>query len=571
MDTKIKHILFALLAIPFLGHSAKAPDFTVTDYNNKVHQLYADYLNKDKVVVIKFFFVGCPPCATVAPYVQQAYSRWNSGKSDVEFLQVSTMKGDMNSSVKNYSVGKGLTFPGVGFDGGAQIIYDQYRTGNFGPWYGTPTFVVIAPNGEVDYNVNMSAGNPYGLDTAISRALRLNNNGGGGGGNECTRKFEVKTITQVKPLGYYVVDLINGNQSQEIIDGKYNCEFQLPQDLNGYYVTAFTNLYIEPITNITTADIVHVQRHILGLKPFNNLQLAIADVNRSTTVTAADVSDIRKLILGVTNKFKNLTESYAVIHDPKSTDRSKMSNRVLLSKLLDSTDVNEFGVGQYGDVSSNILLKDGRLITRSDKKIELYTKVTRLPDGRFEHKVFSRHSIEIDAFQMSFSDPNNAFNDILLSAPLKEELEFEFAENDFQLKLLASSKSGRSVLVSANDVLFSLISNDDQALKLASNSIFVQEFILSETDIVHQIELDHEVTAQDQNILLYSSGNGIIHVNSQKKLSRIDVFDILGRPVLMKKINENAFQINELLRSLCFIKLTFSDNSTSIRSFILEN
>lgn len=569
MDTKIRHIFLVFLAFPFWGQSAKAPDFTVTDFNNKVHQLYADYLNKDKVVVIKFFFIGCPPCATIAPYVQQAYTRWNSGNSEVEFLQVSTLKSDMNSSVKNYSIGKGLTFPGVGFDGGAQIIYDQYRTGNFGPWYGTPTFVVIAPNGEVDYNVNMSAGNPYGLDTAISRALRLNNNGGGGGGgNECTRKFEVQTITQVKPLGYYVIDRINGNPSQEIVDGKYNCEFQLPQDLNGYYVTAFTNLYIEPITNITTADIVHVQRHILGLKSLNNLQLAIADVNRSTTVTAADVSDIRKLILGVTNKFKNLTESYAVIHDPKSMDRLKMTNSVLLSKLLDSTEVNEFGIGQYGDVSSNILLKDGGLITRSDKKIELYTIVFKLPDGRYEHKVCSKYSMHLDAFQLSFDDYFRHLNDIYLPVSLDDKLDLDFALNDRQLKLIATSKSGNSVLISPNEVLFSVISKDKQDLRLSSHASFAPEFILGETEVLQQVVLEHNRSAERLNPLVFHSGKGNILVQTEKDLISISVYDILGRPVVVHKINDRAFQAEETIRGLHLVLLNFADHSTSIQSIL---
>ena len=74
----MKYFYF-LFFLPILVFGAKAPDFTITDYKNKVHNLYADYLDKDKVVVIKFFFVDCPPCNTLAPYVQTAYNRWGGG------------------------------------------------------------------------------------------------------------------------------------------------------------------------------------------------------------------------------------------------------------------------------------------------------------------------------------------------------------------------------------------------------------------------------------------------------------------------------------------------------------
>ncbi|MBK8955831.1 MAG: T9SS type A sorting domain-containing protein [Saprospiraceae bacterium] len=55
---------------------------------------------------------------------------------------------------------------------------------------------------------------------------------------------------------------------------------------------------------VTTADIVKIQRHILGIEDLNSpYKLIAADVNLSKSVTASDISDIRKLILGVTNAF----------------------------------------------------------------------------------------------------------------------------------------------------------------------------------------------------------------------------------------------------------------------------
>ncbi len=60
----------------------------------------------------------------------------------------------------------------------------------------------------------------------------------------------------------------------------------------------------DPLNGVTTADIVKIQRHILGIETLNSpYKMIAADVNTSNTITAADVSEIRKLILGINSKF----------------------------------------------------------------------------------------------------------------------------------------------------------------------------------------------------------------------------------------------------------------------------
>ncbi|HEX5625319.1 MAG TPA: redoxin domain-containing protein, partial [Saprospiraceae bacterium] len=398
MSAKIFLTSGMLFLFGFIAQAAKAPDFTVTDYNNKVHKLYQDYLNKDKVMVIKFFFIGCPPCASVAPYVQSAYERWGSGSGKVEFLQISTMRGDFNSGVKSYSQGKGLTFPGVGFDGGAQAVLSPYSSGTFGPWYGTPTFVVIAPDGEVNYNVPMSAGNPSALDTAIARALRSGSGGGGG----CSNAFSVKTVTSLQPETYYVIDYLNGNPAKEIKTGVYNCEFTLPQNIDGHYVVPQMNRSEPAANGVTTADIVFMQRHILHLDTMNNLQQLVSDVNNSSTITAADVSEVRKLVLGVTDRFSKLAKSFVVVHNPASRS-GLISERVLIKDLIAKSTTNEFGVGKYGDVNGAKLFAGEEIQNRSAKSVDFQVERISRPDGLFEHRFYLDPNERLSSFQLALS------------------------------------------------------------------------------------------------------------------------------------------------------------------------
>ena len=62
------------------------------------------------------------------------------------------------------------------------------------------------------------------------------------------------------------------------------------------------------VYNVTTMDLLVTQRHILGLQPFTNpLQFLAADVNNDKKITASDLVQMRKIILGVDEYYKHNT------------------------------------------------------------------------------------------------------------------------------------------------------------------------------------------------------------------------------------------------------------------------
>jgi hypothetical protein len=69
----------------------------------------------------------------------------------------------------------------------------------------------------------------------------------------------------------------------------------------------------DALNGVTTADIVKIQRHILGQETMQSpYQWIAADVNNSASITASDISEIRKLVLGVTHEFDKM-ESWTFI------------------------------------------------------------------------------------------------------------------------------------------------------------------------------------------------------------------------------------------------------------------
>ena len=62
------------------------------------------------------------------------------------------------------------------------------------------------------------------------------------------------------------------------------------------------------INGVSTLDLVMIQRHLLGIEKLNSpYKLIAADVNKDGKVTASDLTELRKLILGTNAVFTNNT------------------------------------------------------------------------------------------------------------------------------------------------------------------------------------------------------------------------------------------------------------------------
>jgi hypothetical protein len=60
------------------------------------------------------------------------------------------------------------------------------------------------------------------------------------------------------------------------------------------------------LNGVSTIDLVHIQRHILGVSKLNSpYKLIAADINNDSKVTASDLVALRRAILGVTTDFPN--------------------------------------------------------------------------------------------------------------------------------------------------------------------------------------------------------------------------------------------------------------------------
>lgn len=153
----MKQIYLSLLILLFTLQFAiaqQAPDFTITDIHGEEHSLYADYLDQGKTVVLDLFFVDCPPCNALMPFLTESYAKWGSGSADVEFISLTgdPYNTDDNPYVQAFEDMHGTSWPTASNEGNGPQSQQTYADGDFGPFYGYPTLVVIAPDGSVQFD-----------------------------------------------------------------------------------------------------------------------------------------------------------------------------------------------------------------------------------------------------------------------------------------------------------------------------------------------------------------------------------------------------------------------------------
>jgi hypothetical protein len=123
---------------------------------------------------------------------------------------------------------------------------------------------------------------------------------------------------------------------------------------------------------VSTLDLVMIQRHILGLKKLESpYKLIAADVNKDAKITAVDLTELRKVVLGTTLSFPN-NESWRFV-DKKynfqnpSTAYAEAFPEVNYIPNFEQ-DVNiDFTAIKVGDVNGNVVAnaQDGNIENRS--------------------------------------------------------------------------------------------------------------------------------------------------------------------------------------------------------------
>lgn len=143
------------------------------------------------------------------------------------------------------------------------------------------------------------------------------------------------------------------NEMMTAADGHY--EFSLAKNGN-YTVTPEKN--DNPLNGVSTFDLVLISKHILGITPFDSpYKYIAADVNKSGSITAFDMVQLRQVILNIKTEFPNnqswrfVDKAYTFANENPITER--FAETISIDNLTEDNMHRDFVGIKVGDINGN--------------------------------------------------------------------------------------------------------------------------------------------------------------------------------------------------------------------------
>lgn len=231
----------------------------------------------------------------------------------------------------------------------------------------------------------------------------------------------------------------------------------------------------DPMNGVSTQDLVLIQRHILGTTTLTSpYKIIAADVDNNKDITALDLLELRKLILGVYDKLPNNTSWRFV---PKSFDFNGIStplNAGFPEKLdisnLTKDELNKDFVGiKIGDLNSSVVPHSllGAEVRESAGILKLRIADRELKAGEEATIDFTADNFaNIEGFQYSLNISGLVVKDIKAGALKIDATNFGMTKmGQGYITNSWNEKDGKSV--SKGEVLFSLKVKAGKAVTLS--------------------------------------------------------------------------------------------------------
>ena len=307
------------------------------------------------------------------------------------------------------------------------------------------------------------------------------------------------------------------------------------------------------ITNgVTTYDIVLLQKHILGISEIKDpFKLMAADVNKTNNLTARDISEIRKVILGVSSQFSGVPIWQFVDKRFKYNQQvgwTNAPNKILSSSLNGIyTDVDFVGI-KSGDIDQSANFGNQNGIVRQNE-----TRTWKLIKEENNHRVavVSTQKQLISGFQLALQlGSTQAYN--LESGKIQVQAD-DYLELQQQLRISWAAKS--DVSVEKDDVLFYIKSSGSSIPSFELSEIWMPAQVYDAAGNQYSIKLipNEEYQEKIGSLVLYQNTpnpfslsttiNFEINVDCEAKL---EVFSMTGKKVLSRLMQAKA-GINPLI------------------------
>ncbi len=399
----------------------------------------------------------------------------------------------------------------------------------------------------------------------------------------CTTYIIIQDNMGVCPEGGNLTGTITGNVSTETSDNVLDVNVELdgttllPINTNQAGMYTFPampvggNYIVEPNKNndfkngVSTLDLVQMQKHLLGIKKLESpYKMIAADANNSKSITAIDLIELRKLILGIYSELPNNTswrfvDKNYTFPDPYNPWEQVWPESVTLNPLsLGMNHADFYGI-KIGDVNNTVKANALSVVSRGSGDIlDLVIDDRQVFSGEtFEVPVFAGTSHYLEGLQFTFDMSSG-----LVVVGVKGGVMDVTAENFAWLgnrTLSTSWNKAEGLVVDPSQSLFTLVLHAGNDSKLSQSISIVSSPTLPEVYTTDSGIMDLGLSFRGSDLysfeLLQNEPNPftgrtqIGYIIPETGEVTLKLFDLAGRQLFIETVNGvkglNKVEINK--------------------------
>lgn len=347
----------------------------------------------------------------------------------------------------------------------------------------------------------------------------------------------------------------------------------------------------DPMNGVSTLDLVLIQRHILSIAELTNAHDFIAaDVNKDARITASDLVELRKLILGVSSEFSNNNSwrflDAATIFPAGEYPLDVKFNESYTIDQLNSDMVVDFTSIKVGDVNGSVKtnVRSNNSEPRSANDLEIFTNNVKFAVGE-EITVpltVENESLMGAQFTVNFDASKFTFTGI-------EDGELNVSEDNFGMSYLNEGRItfswNTSSEINVNELFklkfVALIEGElDNNIAITSDITNAEAYDINNDvmDVTFRTKGGNNGLALYQNIPNPFTNNTMISFNMPSKgQANLSILDVTGKIVYSNTnsyeagVNNVTINRNDLnLSGIMYYQLTVNNETLVKKMVVIE-
>jgi len=363
-----------------------------------------------------------------------------------------------------------------------------------------------------------------------------------------------------------VTVLLDGSEKESLSTNEGMYLFDAVAQGENYII--IPNKNDDMMNGISTIDLVMIQRHILGVEKITSpYRLIAADVNKDAKVSAADLIDLRKVILGTQASFTNnkswrFVDKAYTFQDPSFAFAEAFPEVYTITQLSAAMTV-DFTAIKVGDINGDVEANANstKAATRSNNALVLTTgNQTYTSNQNIVVPVTVVENAEVSGFQFTVEFDKDQFNLVAVNSTLPSITDYNFGlTNLSEGKVTMSYSTNKFISLAEGTEVFTLTLRAKRDGQLAEamqigSTITRAEAYTNNLEVM-KVNFDVETRMANVTTLFQNTPNpfrsmtNITFELAEEGQARLTLVDVAGR--LIKEINgtypkgKNTIEINK--------------------------